>query len=89
MKLADHIIIGVHVTDRVKHAADVQSVLTEFGCQIKTRLGLHELGTGTAASPNGLLVLEFVGTKAKCESLKRKLKAVAGVDVKTMTFGHP
>jgi len=89
MRLADHIIVGVHVTDRVKHAVDVQNVLTEFGCHIKTRLGLHELGTGTACSPNGLVVLEFVGTKAKCESLKRRLKAVDGVDVKTMTFGHP
>lgn len=87
--LRDHIIVGVHVTDRVKHAADVQNILTAYGGNIKTRLGLHEVTDGKACSPNGLMVLEFVGTKAKCEGFCRKLRAIEGVDAKTMTFGHP
>jgi hypothetical protein len=87
--LLDHTIVGVHITDRVTHAGDVQNVLTKYGCNIKTRLGLHEVGDGTSCSPNGLVVLEFVGTKAKCAALCKQLKAVTGVDVKTMTFGHP
>jgi len=87
--LQDHIIVGVHVTDLVTHAVDVQNVLTQYGCNIKTRLGLHEIGDGTSCSPNGLVVLEFVGTKAKCAALCRKLKAICGVDAKTMTFEHP
>jgi hypothetical protein len=84
----DHILVGVHITDRVKHAVEVQNVLTDYGCNIKTRLGLHEIGAGDRCSPNGLVVLEFVGSKAKCNGLCRKLKAVEGVDAKTMTFGH-
>jgi len=86
--LQDHIIVGVHITDRVTHARDVQDVLTKYGCNIKTRLGLHEVGEGKTCSLNGLLVLEFVGTKTKCAALCRQLKAVVGVDAKTMTFGH-
>ena len=39
-----HLILGVHITNRVKHVPEVQKVLTEFGCSIKTRLGLHEAG---------------------------------------------
>lgn len=89
MDCRDHIIVGVHVTDRVRHAIDVQSVLTDFGAHIKTRLGLHELGSGAAGAPNGLLVLEFVGSTAECDSLKRRLTAVEGVEVKIMTFSHP
>ena len=87
--LQDHIIVGVHITDRVKHAVDVQNVLTEFGGYIKTRIGLHEIGKGKSCAPNGLLVLEFVGTKLQCNRLQKKLKVIEGVDVKTMTFGHP
>jgi len=34
----DHIILGVHITDRIKHVSSVQQALTEYGCYIKTRL---------------------------------------------------
>jgi aspartate ammonia-lyase len=39
----DYIILGIHVTGREEHAAEAQKVLTEYGCNIKTRLGLHEV----------------------------------------------
>jgi hypothetical protein len=52
-----HIIVGVHITERVKHAGDVQKVLTDFGCQIRTRLGLHEADQNLC-SPNGMILLE-------------------------------
>ena len=53
-----HIIAGVHITERVKHAAEVQKVFTDFGCQIRTRLGLHEADKGLC-SPNGLILLDL------------------------------
>ena len=37
-----HIILGVHITDRLKNAVEVQKVFTEYGCNIKTRIGLHD-----------------------------------------------
>lgn len=37
-----HHICGVHITERLEHALQVQQVLTEFGRNIKTRLGLHQ-----------------------------------------------
>ena len=40
--MEDHIILGVHITDRIKHVSEVQTLFTQFGCYIKTRLGLHE-----------------------------------------------
>ena len=39
----DHVVIGVHVTDRIKEAVEVQRSPTAFGGYIKTRLGLHEV----------------------------------------------
>jgi len=83
-----HIILGVHITDRVKNASDVQKLFTEFGCQIKTRLGLHE-ASENVCSPNGMILLEMIDDEPKCEDLSRKLKAIPGVEVQKMVFSHP
>lgn len=82
-----HIIVGVHITERVKHAGEIQKVFTEFGCQIRTRLGLHEANKGVC-SPNGLILLDMVDDDAKVATLKKKLTAIAGVDVQSMVFDH-
>jgi hypothetical protein len=85
-----HIILGVHVTDRVKHVVGgggVQPILTEYGCYIKTRLGLHDAGKDFC-SPNGLLILELAGDANKCKELEQKLTAVEGVSVQKMVFNH-
>lgn len=82
-----HIVIGVHVTERVKQAGEVQKVLTEFGCQIRTRLGLHEADQQTC-SPNGLILLELLDDDAQVNALISELKAIAGVEVQSMVFDH-
>ena len=45
-----HKILAVHITDRMKDAAAVQKVFTEFGCNIRTRVGLHDV-TGETSAP--------------------------------------
>jgi hypothetical protein len=84
--MEDHIILGVHINDRFRHVSLVQNLFTEYGCNIKTRLGLHEVEN--VCSPNGLVLLELVGERARCDELERKLTAVDGVDVKKMVFPH-
>ncbi len=88
MPLRKHIILGVHITDRVQHVDRVQHLLTEFGCNIRTRLGLHEADKGFC-SPNGLLLLEMTDDMKSAETLAEKLNAVEGVEVKTLVFEHP
>lgn len=83
-----HFILGVHITDRLREAASVQKVLTEYGANIKTRLGLHEIETG-GTSPQGLVILEIVGSEDVSEGLAAKLSAIEGVEVQQMVFGHP
>ncbi|MEN6384164.1 MAG: hypothetical protein ABFD79_03100 [Phycisphaerales bacterium] len=86
-----HIILGVHVTDRMKHIVGqpggVQPILTEYGCYIKTRLGLHEV-SNNFCSPNGLLILELAGDVNKCKELEQKLTAIEGISVQKMVFNH-
>lgn len=82
-----HVILGIHVADRAHHAPGVQGVLTEHGANIKTRLGLHEVHDG-ACSPNGLILIEYIGDDAGCEAMVDRLTAIKGVEVKRMVFEH-
>lgn len=70
-------IMLVKVNQRVKEAARVQGVLTEYGCQIKTRLGLHE--AGDQCSNQGLIILQLAGEAPKLEEFARRLNELDGV----------
>ena len=82
-----HYILGIHITDRLRDAVAVQGLLTEYGTFIKTRLGLHDLETGTPG-PQGLVLLELVDGGAAA-GLAQALGGVAGVEVQQMVFDHP
>jgi hypothetical protein len=82
-----HVIFGVHITERLKKAPQVQAYLTEYGNCIKTRLGLHELEKGD--SPNGLLVLEMAGDEKRINEFAKKVGQIEGVELQKMIFDHP
>ncbi len=71
-------ILLVLVSKRSKSAIEVQKILTERGCSIKTRLGIHD-GVGDRCSDSGLIILELVGEKQTKDELKTKLSALDGV----------
>ncbi len=82
-----HFIVGVHITDRVQHVPTVQNVFTDFGCYIKTRIGLHDT-SDNFCSPNGLILVELTGDESKVEEFISTLTFIPGVEVKQMTFTH-
>jgi hypothetical protein len=84
----NHYILGIHVDDRIKRASEVQQLLTDYGCSIKTRIGLHEV-TGNFCAGFGLILLEMIGDPAKISALSQKLDKIEGVSVQQMVFGHP
>lgn len=61
----------------------VQKVLTSFGCNIRTRLGVNETFFG---QPAGLILLELTGEPEQRLFLEKDLKALTGVHVRAMTF---
>ena len=85
---AKHVVFGVHVTDRLRRAGDVQEILTEFGDHIKTRLGLHHVDENVC-SPRGLILLEMHGDETQCQAMADRLAALDGVEVQKMVFDHP
>lgn len=82
MKKKTKTILGVHVSQRTKHTARVQKILSDYGCSIRTRVGLHDAGDGFC-SPNGLILLEVVD---RASALAGALAKVPGVTVKKMVF---
>lgn len=85
--VGNHIVLGVHITGRAQHAPRVQDLFTEYGCCIKTRLGLHDVSEDFC-SPNGLILLEMAGPEGPIFALMEKLQALEGVDVQKMVFPH-
>ncbi len=66
---------------RKESAVSVQKILTQWGCLIKTRLGIHD-GVLENCSESGLIILELVGAKSKKEEFTRKLNLLSGVTAK-------
>ncbi|MGA2616018.1 MAG: hypothetical protein ABSF26_00330 [Thermoguttaceae bacterium] len=83
----NHVIFGVHVNDRVREVPDVQKLLTEYGCHIKTRVGLHHVDE-RSCSPRGLILLEMFGDEGVCHELFARLAKIEGVEVQKMVFEH-
>ena len=80
-------IFGVHVTDRMKNAQEVQKLFSEYGQHIRTRLGLHQVYDDRCV-PGGIILLEMVGDWARCEELAGKLAGIEGVEAQRMVFHH-
>lgn len=79
------LILGIHLTNRMNEAPRVQQLLTDYGCNIRTRLGLHAVDESFCDS-KGLLLLEMFGDNDTCQELASKLAAIEGLEVKQMEF---
>ncbi len=87
MDKARHIVLGVHITERAQHVPRVQELSTEYGCSIKTRLGLHTVSENFC-SPSGLILLEMAGPEQPIFELVEKPQTMEGIEVQTMIFEH-
>lgn len=74
-------IMAVKINDRPDHAPDVQEILTKYGCNIKTRVGFHEVSEDQC-SMDGLIMLQLFGQKQDIQALYDELDNVKGVKVK-------
>ena len=82
-----HVIFGVHVQDRIQRVPEVQSLLSHYGCNIRSRIGLHHVDE-KLCSHQGLILLEMFGDQNICQELAGKLGGLDGVEVQQMVFDH-
>jgi len=64
--------------NRTETAVQVQTILTEMGCFIKTRLGIHD-GSPAECTNTGLLILELMGEDADKKNPADRLRTVPEV----------
>ncbi|MBK7133751.1 MAG: hypothetical protein IPH69_13290 [Bacteroidales bacterium] len=76
-------ILGLLVERNRDVILSVQKLLTSYGCNIRTRLGVNEVFFG---EPAGLIILELKGDLAQRLLLERDLKELKQVHVRTMVF---
>ncbi len=53
-------IIGVNIENRIESAIEFQKIITKYGCEIRTRIGLHS-SEKEVCSNNGVILLEVAG----------------------------
>ncbi len=84
-RAAEKSVLIVEVDHRRACALDVQRILTDFGCIIRTRLGIHD-GVLDKCSDRGLLVLEIQGPRSERMKLQKELGSLRGVESKAVVL---
>lgn len=77
-------IMGVRLDNRTQTAVDFQKTLTQFGCIIKTRLGLHDV-EANQCSPNGIILLEVINDE-EAKEFEKELCKIDGIEIQVMKF---
>jgi len=62
-------IIGISLENRMETALEFQRIVTEYGCGIRTRIGLHPTMTDVCLN-RGIVLLEVTG---EIDALKNEL----------------
>jgi hypothetical protein len=75
-----HKVVVIGIQHRREEADKLQKVLTEHGCEVKARLGLHE--AGSLCSDEGLIILQLVPDEPKADSLVADLNKLDGIRAK-------
>ncbi len=78
-------IVAIKVGHREDTATQVQEKLTAFGCNIKVRLGLHDLPEG-ACSPIGLILLQVTADEAELKGFLDDLNSLEDVTARSLTI---
>lgn len=74
-------IIGLRIAHRVSNAVKLQQMLTEYGCNIRMRVGMHETG-GDFCSDDGIIMLQACGDQGDIDRMIADLSALDGVKAK-------
>ncbi len=81
-------ILLILIGKRKESAVKVQQILTGWGCNIKTRLGIHD-GVLENCSDTGLLILELVGKPEDNKEIARKVALLSGVSSQLVELSLP
>jgi len=81
-------ILLILIGKRKDAAVKVQQILTAWGCNIKTRLGIHD-GVLENCSDTGLLILELVDKAEDNKEIARNVTLIQGVSSQLVELENP
>ena len=76
-------IFGIRLLSRQVASLKFQETLSKYGCNIKTRIGLHDISDGVC-SPDGVILLEVVGDERILSGMMADLRQIEGLKLETM-----
>ena len=76
-------ILGIKLTNRTKTAPIFQQILSKYGCNIKSRIGLHDVKEGVC-SPDGIILLEVIGDDKTISDMLSELKSIEDIKLEKM-----
>lgn len=77
-------IIGIKLNNRAQTSRQMQDILTNYGCIIRTRIGLHDVDCGRC-STNGIILLEVINDEL-LPKLQKELCSIEEVEIQQMVF---
>lgn len=78
-------VFGVKLIQRTLSSLKFQEILTKYGCNIKTRIGLHHV-TDNVCSSEGVILIEAIGEQSIINDFEEELKLLDEVELQKMTF---
>lgn len=78
------IILGIKLNQRQETSREFQEILTQFGCSIRTRIGLHRIELFNCAE-SGIILLEIINDEV-IERLEKKLLTIDEIEIQKMVF---
>ena len=82
-----YVVIGIKLDQRRQSAQVLQELLSQNGCNIKARIGLHETGEDFCAE-EGIILLHTYGEEETLTALFNALKAIEHATVKMMDLNR-
>lgn len=77
-----NMLMAIRITDRESQAVKVQGVLTDHGCKINMRLGLHDQEPNNVCSMAGIVILQLCCSADEARAVEADLSKIPGVKAK-------
>ena len=78
-------IIAIRLESRTQNANNLQQILTRSGCNIKVRLGLHDVSDDYCAN-DGIIILQVCGKDEELQLLLDNINKMDGATAKLINL---
>ncbi len=78
-------VVAITQDNRVETASSVQDILTNYGCHIRVRLGLHDADHDQCTN-SGIILLQMCADQKVIAEFEQELNRVPNVKTKYMTL---